>query len=80
MIEKVIIISIIAWWIAEGSFLVQNLKHYLNEPRIPVLDCAKCLGFWLGLLFFWLDSGDLLKALTGAILVSAGSILLSKKV
>lgn len=44
-----LIIGTVCWWIAEGAFLIQPLKHILKINRLWVLDCPKCLAFWVGL-------------------------------
>ena len=46
---NVVILAVIAWWIAEGSHLPQDFKWWFKIKRLYVLDCPKCLGFWLGL-------------------------------
>lgn len=75
--QEVIIISIVAWWIAEGSNLVQQLKHRLNFDRLWILDCPKCLGFWMGLGYV-LFIGLSLHTLPIPILTSTGAMLMSK--
>ena len=46
---SILILGLVAWWIAEGSFLIQNLKWFTKTKRMWVVDCPKCLGFWIGL-------------------------------
>lgn len=72
---EVIIVSVVAWFIAEGSFLVQQLKHYMNIERLWVLDCPKCLAFWMGLIWF---SSYGVETLVYAILCSTLAIFISK--
>jgi len=79
-----IIIAIIAWYIAEGCGLVQKLIHslvmtgHLKTNRLKPLDCPMCLSFWIGLVFFWIDTLDPLQAIINAILCSSCAILISK--
>ena len=72
---KIVILGVIAWWVAEGSFLVQTAKWYLKFNRLWILDCPKCLGFWLGLVY---DFNISFEHLAQAILVSAVAIFISK--
>ncbi len=74
MIE-IIIVSVVAWFVSEGSFLVQQFKHWYNIDRIPVLDCPKCLAFWFGLLWF---SSYGVESLVYAILCSSLALFISK--
>lgn len=47
-----LIIALVAWWIAEGSNLVQTAKHLAKwERRLKPFDCPLCLAFWMGLFF-----------------------------
>lgn len=54
MIEKVIIISIIACWIGEWSKLIQNISWFFRLSWIDYwFGCAKCWAFWIGLYYGW---------------------------
>ena len=75
--NEIIIISLIAWWISEGSNLIEDFKWYFKLDRLYILDCPKCLGFWMGtgyVLFIGL-SADTLPI---PILCSAGAMFVSK--
>ena len=75
--QEVIIIGLIAWWIAEGSHLVEDFKWYFKLDRLWVIDCPKCLGFWMGIgyvLFIGLE----LQSLPIPILTSAIAMFVSK--
>jgi hypothetical protein len=71
-----LIIAVIAWWIAEGSGLMQKAIHWLvmkgyrKTNRLKPLDCPLCLAFWIGL-------GYTLNPID-AILCSSMAILISK--
>ena len=81
--QEIIIISVCCWFVAEGSFLMQNLKHWLKVDRIFVLDCAKCLAFWLGLFIqFRVATWSVSFGFDPiqAILCSSIAVVLSKKI
>lgn len=82
-----VIIGVIAWWLSEGNGLIQQLKDWLNwtykdkygihrQYRLKPIDCALCLGFWIGLIYNF--SSDAIHTLTMAILSSFFAILTSK--
>lgn len=54
-----LIIAVVAWWIAEGSGLMQKaiwwliMKGYRKSNRFKPFDCPLCLAFWIGLGFTW---------------------------
>jgi hypothetical protein len=87
--QEVIVISIVAWWIAEGSNLVQELEWWMCEEinrifksnktkiTLTVLNCPKCLGFWLGLYYAMFIGLDM-DSLPIPILTSTGAMLMSK--
>jgi hypothetical protein len=80
-----IYIGLIGWWIASGSGIIQDIKHwlmikriwyitdqfgYIKERRLKPLDCEVCMGFWLGLI--------ITQDLQQAVLSSVFAILTSK--
>lgn len=74
-----LIISVVAWWIAEGSNLVQTAKFKMGiKGRVKPFDCPMCLAFWIGLFFNAIDTRDLLLTIVYAILCSSIAILISK--
>ena len=94
MIKEIILLAAIAWWISEGSNLMAHLRNFLYKfnllykkdfdgnkiplTTLPLFECAKCLGFWLGYIYFDYQDISFLKNVTLAILVSAVSIFISK--
>lgn len=85
-----ILISLIAWWIATGSGIVQDVKNwlmvkriwyvtdqfgYIKPRRVKPFDCEVCMGFWLGF-FYNLDSG--ITAIIYGIVCSALTVILTK--
>jgi len=79
-----IIISIVAWYIAEGCGLMQKLIHWLvmkgyrKTNRLKPFDCPMCLAFWIGLVFNTIEYSSPLDGLINAILCSSCAILISK--
>ena len=87
----ILILGVIAWWISEGSGLIDHLKRFLfifdiytkkdlqgnkiQAESLKPLDCAKCLGFWIGIGYYF-NSGY--ECIINAILVSSVSIIISK--
>lgn len=78
---SILILAIIAWYVTEGSNLIQIAKWFFKIKRLYILDCPKCLGFWLGLFVnlriatMQIDFGfDIIQA----VLVSTTAILISK--
>lgn len=73
--QEIIIVSVCCWFIAEGSFLMQNIKHWMDIDKITILDCGKCLSFWVAL--YWFHSEGI-HSLVYAMLCSSLSIMISK--
>jgi hypothetical protein len=72
-----LIIAVVAWWLSEGSYLIPLLKFNLKWDRIYVLDCPKCLAFWIGLTYnikWYAPEENIIQA----ILCSAIAIFISK--
>ena len=76
MVQEVIIIAIIGCWISEWSTLVQKLEWWISN-KIPLLNCSKCLSFWLGLLW-GVETLDGWFGLVFAILCSASAQVFNK--
>ena len=66
-----------AWWISEGSHLVEEFKWYFKLDRLWVIDCPKCLGFWMGVGYLMVI-GLTLDNLFYPILTSAGAMFVSR--
>lgn len=77
MIE-ILTISIIAWWLSVGLGFVQYLKWRLNKKRFRPFDCPKCLGFWMALIYTYINYGNWSHAFVWAILTSFTSIVIEK--
>lgn len=88
-----IIIGIIAWWIAEGCGIIQYIKWWLchkeyyykvdvfnlkKERRLKPFDCPLCMGWWIGLIATYNQTGNVIHSITIGILSSAVAILVSK--
>jgi hypothetical protein len=68
--NEYIILSIFAAWFAELSSLPDKLVYLINfasfiingshsvVDRIPLIDCAKCLSFWLTLIYGLINGLD----------------------
>lgn len=72
-----LIIAVIAWWISEGSHLMTLIKFHAKLERLWVLDCPKCLAFWMGLCYdikWYAPEENIIQA----ILCSAIAIFISK--
>lgn len=78
------IIAVVAWFIAEGSGLMQKFIHslvmagYLKTNRIKPLDCPMCLAFWMSLVYNFIETYNPMTAILSAILSSSLAILISK--
>jgi hypothetical protein len=89
---EIIVISIISWWLAVGLGFVQYLKWWLKikriryeytdglikEKRLRPIDCSKCMGFWIALIYTYIKFGNCFQSLVWAILCSAIAILIEK--
>lgn len=87
-----LVVSIVAWWIAEGSGLSQYLRWWLKvkkiwykmdhfnmviERRIKPFDCPLCLAFWISTIYFWNDY-SIVELIASGIVCSTLAIFIDK--
>lgn len=49
----IISLSCLAFSMAELSGIPQWIRFKLKLKRLKPFDCNKCMGFWLGLIYYW---------------------------
>lgn len=72
----IIIIGIVATWIAELS-IWRLIKTITKRKKIKPFDCEMCLGFWIGLAYFF-NQNEIINTIVMAILCSFTAIIISK--
>lgn len=88
-----IVIGIIAWWLAVGNGIVNDLKYWLMvkkiwyrydqwgnlvSKRLKPLDCEICMGFWIGLSYSLYSGQSIFQSIVNGAMSSFFAILTSK--
>jgi len=72
----------IKWWLKikriwYKEVVIQNIRT-VSERRIKPLDCPLCMGWWIGLIYTYLQTNNCLYSFTIGVLSSCVAILISK--
>lgn len=90
--QEILTISLMAWYLSVGLGFVQTLKWWLKikrirfedkngmiiEKRLKPFDCPKCMGFWIGIVYFFSTGHPTQYVLIYAILSSCFAIIIEK--
>ena len=76
------LVQTIKWWLKikriwYKEVIVANIKT-ATEKRLKPFDCPLCMGWWIGLLSSYYQTGDLYYSMIIGVLSSFGAILISK--
>ena len=76
---QILIMAMVAVWFAELSMVPQWVARRMGRKRIKPFDCALCIGWWTGLLWFCLN-GEAVLAIPFAASTSVTAVLVAKTV